>query len=484
MRAISRRRRAEIQRRAAHVRSHGQREQWSVARIVAAIHDEIRDVHSLEAWRLAYGWTRPQALAQLAELYHRDGLHPPLANTQMLTRWEHGTRAVSPEYAVMLCRLYRANPRELGLDTPRPTTPQAIMIGATDWYGSPTRNGHYDQHHHGLGDTPNSGGDGHLAMTGGDQHAPGALSAVRESLQLILDTEGPTGGQLAHDHLDGAIEHYALNYSAYPPAVLFREVQLCRALVARMMPAQPDPQRQHLRMVIGWLSGLMGNLAFHQSDYAGATTHLAAAAQLGIDTHDDRLTAWARGAQSMVARYQGRFIDALTYAEDGYRYARTPITRAQLLAWAQLPALAGLQRHTDADSVLGQARHELDRDPHGETPGRFGFDRAELTLHAADAYITLGRPDQARTYAQTSIDHKRPDTPGWAAATITLAQAEFTQRPDHTAELSHHVLDRIPPNQLRDTTRRRLAVADALLRSINHPRSDELHERLLTLPAL
>lgn len=265
--------------------------------------------------------------------------------------------------------------------------------------------------------------------------------------------------------------------------MLFREVQLCRALISRMMPAQPDPQHRHLRIVIGWLSGLMGNLAFHRSDCAGATTHFAAAAQLGIDIHDDRLAAWARGAQSMVARYQGRFVDALNYAEDGFRYAHSPIARAQLLAWAQLPALAGLQRHADADHVLGQARRELDRDPNGETPGRFGFDRAELALHAADANIILGRPDQARTYAQTSIDHKRPDTPGWAAATITLAQAEFTRRPDHTAELSHHVLDRIPPNQLRDTTRRRLAVADTLLLSINHPRADELHERLRTLPA-
>ncbi|MGB6163230.1 MAG: hypothetical protein WCF33_06780 [Pseudonocardiaceae bacterium] len=174
----------------------------------------------MEAWRLAYGWTRPQTLAQLTELHLRDGLCPPLANTQMLTRWEHGARAVSPEYAVMLCRLYRANPNELGLDTPCPTTPQAAMIGVADWYGSQTRNSHYDQHHHELSDTSNSGGNGHPAMTGGDHDTPSALSAVRESLQLILDTEGPAGGQLAHDHLDGVIEHYALNYSAlrtHPP---------------------------------------------------------------------------------------------------------------------------------------------------------------------------------------------------------------------------------------------------------------------------
>ena len=70
MSKISRSRRAQIQSRARQVRQQGQLAGWSVARIAAAILSDLPDVRPLEAWRLAYGWSRPQVIASITNTLH------------------------------------------------------------------------------------------------------------------------------------------------------------------------------------------------------------------------------------------------------------------------------------------------------------------------------------------------------------------------------------------------------------------------------
>jgi hypothetical protein len=77
-----------------------------------------------------------------------------------------------------------------------------------------------------------------------------------------------------------------------------------------------------------------------------------------------------------------------------------------------------------------------------------------------------------------------PKPPDGAAATLTLARAEAKRaRPDQAAELSLLVLDQIPPERLRETTRQRLTVLAASLALIDQPGIRALHERLRMLPA-
>jgi tetratricopeptide (TPR) repeat protein len=484
MARISRCRRSEIQRRAQGIRVEGQRCGWPAERIAETIRQELPEVLALEAWRLAYGWSRPQALDGVATLYAVDGLRPPPINSAMLCRWEHGQIEPSGEYAAMLCRLYRARPDQLGL----------ASHGVYSVLPTPDEDAWYGRSQGGLrvitvrlaqreGATSGAKeGAAYHPMTG---NGNGELSALRESIQLTLEVEGLAGGSIVHEQLDGAVRYYALNYSKFPPGVLFGEVQRCRALVAGMLrQAQSLGPRRHLEQVAGWQSALLGNLAFHLADYSAALTHLGTAGQLGIHVGDQRLVAWTRGAQSMIARYQGRYPEALELAQDALRYAGTPLVRAQVLAWAELPALAGMQRGPEAVRILSQASDELEADPVGTAPGRFGFDAAEFELHAAEGYLTLGQAEEARTHAQASLDLCRTHTPGWAAATLTLARAEAKRaRPDQAAEFSLLVLDQIPPEQLRETTRQRLAVLDASLAHIDQPGIRALHERLRMLPA-
>jgi tetratricopeptide (TPR) repeat protein len=317
-----------------------------------------------------------------------------------------------------------------------------------------------------------------------------ALAAVRESVELALEAEGPSGGPLATGHLDAAWQYYAARYSAYEPAPLATEVHLTRALVAAMLrQAQSDADRTELRRSGGFLSALAGNLAFHLGDAPAAQIHLSTAARLGTACGDARLTCWSLGAQSMTARAQRRPAEALDLARQAIEHAATPLQRAQVLSWAELPALVGLgpQHRSDALRVIAEAQDQMSADPDGAQPGRFGFDNAELELHIAEASLVLGDHALARAHAQQSQAATSPGRPSWAAATLTLARAEAARgRYPDAAALAHAVLDEIPAASLRETSRARLRALDRDLATAAtaDPGSRDLAERLRALPSL
>jgi transcriptional regulator with XRE-family HTH domain len=318
----------------------------------------------------------------------------------------------------------------------------------------------------------------------------GTLAALRDSISHALKAEGPAGGPLAREQLAVAVRFYDLNFSRFAPALLAVEVNRTRSLVGHMLRhTQPHSAGQDLCRSLGWLSALAGNLAFILADHTAALIHLGTSARLGTATGDDDLVCWSLGAQAMTASAGGRHAEALELARSANGYAHTPLRRAQILAWAELRSLAGLgdQHRADANRMMALAQQQMAADPHGERPGRFGFDVAELDLHLAEATLTLGRPARARAHALASAAHTAVGRPGWAAATLVLARSEAA-RGNHSdaAALAHHVLDIIPPATLRDTSRVRLRDLDADLFTGTMPSRAAcgLRERLRTLPPL
>jgi hypothetical protein len=191
----------------------------------------------------------------------------------------------------------------------------------------------------------------------------------------------------------------------------------------------------------------------------------------------------------MTSRAQDRDAEALDLARQALEYAGTPLRRAQVLAWAELPSLARLggQHRADALSAIGQAQDQMSADPDGSQPGRFGFDDAELHLHIAEAGLLLGDPARARQHAQTSQAATRTGRPSWAAATLTLAQAEAAGgRSSDAAALAHSVLDAIPADSLRQTSRLRLRSLDRNLAATGTAGTEarSLAERIRALPQL
>lgn len=124
---VSRATRAQLAREASRIRAEQQRH----GAAVPAIYDQItRDlpVSPLEAWRLAYGWSRRHVVEAVVEVYRSDGLAPPGLTTAMLCRWEHGQTRPGPEYLYALAHVYGIPPTRLGVPLP---------VRGPGWYGHP-----------------------------------------------------------------------------------------------------------------------------------------------------------------------------------------------------------------------------------------------------------------------------------------------------------------------------------------------------------
>ncbi|MFJ6017463.1 Twin-arginine translocation pathway signal [Streptomyces sp. NPDC092952] len=300
------------------------------------------------------------------------------------------------------------------------------------------------------------------------------LPAIRESVHWAV-SEAPDGSATLVSLAEAAVEHYALNYSKHPPAVLLEEVRETRALLSTAVAGADHEVGVGLRRQVGWLSALLGNLAYHLDDRAGARTHLTLAGAFGESTREPALTAWASGALAMVATARTDWGHARRHAEYGLQHAPEGLRRAQLLGWALLPTLAATGRTAEADDVVDES-DEIMRSA-GELPGRFGYDLAEHRLHVAEAYLTLERFDRAADVARESAAAAPAETPAWVAATLVLALAEARDTPDQAATRALDVLDLIPPPRLRATARERLTRLQRVLGS------SELAERVRTLPA-
>ncbi|MDJ0342773.1 Twin-arginine translocation pathway signal [Streptomyces sp. H10-C2] len=416
------------------------------------------ELTALEAWRLALGWSRPQAIREVAAAYRADGLRPPGLTPAMLCRYEHGREEPGDEYRLMISRAYGARPDQLGLET--------RCLWCHTCASPPSL--HYGQQR----EETFTGRKGTMTTASG-------LPAIRESVQwAVQDTPGGSPALVAL--AEAAVEHYALNYSKHPPAVLFAEVRATRNLLSNAIAAAEPAISRSLRRQVGWLSALLGNLCHHLDDRTGARAHLTLACTFGESTGESALTAWASGALSMVAAARQDWEHAREHADYGLQHAPAGLRRAQLLGWALLPTLAALHQAAEADDVIAESDAIMASGM--ELPGRFGYDRAEHRLHVAEAYLTLERWDLAADVARQSIACAPAETPGWVAATLVLALAEARDTPEQAADRALSVLDLIPPPRLRATSRHRLARLGRLLDS-STSRAAELTERLRTLPA-
>lgn len=460
MGGVTRGRRAEIQREASRIRAQCQRDGHTQERIVTALRTALPELTALEAWRLALGWSRPQAIREVAAVYRSDGLLPPGLTPATLCRYEHGQEEPGDEYRLMISRAYGARPDQLALET-------RCLWCSTCASPPPLHYGQFQR------EETNTSRRGSMTTASG-------LPAIRESVQwAVLDAPGGSPAVVAL--AEAAVEHYALNYSKHPPAVLLEEVRATRNLLSTAVAAADYEIAQGLRRQVGWLSALLGNLAYHLDDRAGARTHLTLAGALGESAQEPALTAWTSGALAMVATARKDWPHARGHAEYGLQHAPEGLRRAQLLGWALLPALAGLKQTSEVDDIVSES-DEIMRTA-VELPGRFGYDRAEHRLHVAEAHLALERFDRAADVALASIAAAPVETPGWVAATLVLALAEARDAPDQAATRALGVLDLIPPPRLRATARDRLTRLGRQLDTSAVSSATELTARLRTLPA-
>jgi hypothetical protein len=114
MRSLSRGERQRATRQASAVRIRCLREGLAPEAIVDEILRQAPLMFALEAWRFAFGWTRPEVCARLDALYEMEELAPPGITSAELCRWEHQQRRPSDQRVDFLCKLYGTRPDRLG----------------------------------------------------------------------------------------------------------------------------------------------------------------------------------------------------------------------------------------------------------------------------------------------------------------------------------------------------------------------------------
>jgi transcriptional regulator with XRE-family HTH domain len=284
------------------------------------------------------------------------------------------------------------------------------------------------------------------------------LGAVLESLRLTLHVEGPGGGPATDEQLELAVRHYARVYWATPAAVLFDQVRQCRQLVGAMLE-RPQPRRRlrHLHVVAGWLSALLGNLAFHLGDYAAAAAHLGAAARLAQAADHRGLIAWVRGAQSMVALYDGRAEAALRLARQGQAVAPGPLARAQLASWGEARALARMGDRRGVLEAVARGSRAIEAAGDDRGPGGvFSFSAGEFEQYCGTACLWLDLPVKAKQHVERALE-LRETVAARAMARLDLAAAQCQLGyPGEASQIAAEALQ-TPDEYLIDPIMRRAA---------------------------
>lgn len=311
------------------------------------------------------------------------------------------------------------------------------------------------------------------------------LGAVLESVRLTLRVEGPAGGPVSHEQLELAVEQYARAYWSTPAGVLFGQVRQCRQLVEGLLDQrQPTGSRQHLHLVAGWLSALLGNLSFHLSDYSAARMHLATAGRLGQEVGHNGLVAWVRGAQSMVELYDDRPEEALRLAREGQALAPNPLVRAQLAGWGEARALARMGERRGVLEAIARGSRAIESSDGDRSPGGvFSFSVGEFEQYCGTACLWLDLPDEARRHAGHAFQ-LRDTIAAKALARLDIATASSRLGdPAEAGQIGAEVLQTPAEYLIDPIVRRATELATSLRRHGSLAEVRDFNERLAALVA-
>jgi transcriptional regulator with XRE-family HTH domain/tetratricopeptide (TPR) repeat protein len=311
------------------------------------------------------------------------------------------------------------------------------------------------------------------------------LGAVLESVRLTLRVEGPAGGPVSHEQLELAVEQYARAYWSTPAGVLFGQVRQCRQLVEGLLDQrQPTGSRQHLHLVGGWLSALLGNLSFHLSDYSAARMHLATAGRLGQEVGHNGLVAWVRGAQSMVELYDDRLEEALRLAHEGQALAPNPLVRAQLASWGEARALARMGERRGVLEAIARGSRAIESSDGDCSPGGvFSFSVGEFEQYCGTACLWLDLPDEAKRHAGHAFQ-LRDTIAAKALARLDIATASSRLGdPAEAGQIGAEVLQTPAEYLIDPIVRRATELATSLRRHGSLAEVRDFNERLAALAA-
>jgi transcriptional regulator with XRE-family HTH domain/tetratricopeptide (TPR) repeat protein len=230
-------------------------------------------------------------------------------------------------------------------------------------------------------------------------------AAARESIELSRQVEASELGPTTLEHLELTVERLGLIFLNTPPEQVSEELGWHRHRATELLTGkQTLAERRHLYVALGWLTGLLGHLAFDLGHYSAARTHCLTALQLAHEADHRELGAWIRSLQAMIALYSGWFQEAADLAWAGEELAMDgTVGRVQLPVLAAR-AYARLGDHRGADAAVHRAEEAFERLSNPARPESvFSVDAARVPFCAGTAYVWLGQPRRAEIYSRRAL---------------------------------------------------------------------------------
>lgn len=228
-------------------------------------------------------------------------------------------------------------------------------------------------------------------------------TSIRESRALdVLLADVPLGEAVtAAEEIAAAL---AVDYLRRPPMPMLAVALDARtAAVHELNRAPSTGQRRDLIRVAGYLSGVLAYAALDLNHADAAAGHAATAWRCAQSAGDPELAAWARGTQSLIARFENDYPTALALARAGLDHAPvTGTSRPRLLAGVAQSA-ANMGDRGAAHRGLDAAGDATDRATADAFGGLFRFSRAKLAYYAGSALMWLPEPADARRAADSAV---------------------------------------------------------------------------------
>ena len=186
---------------------------------------------------------------------------------------------------------------------------------------------------------------------------------------------------------------------------MFEAVRSCRRYVTGLLKGRHTlAEKVRLYGVAGWLSGLLGHLAFDLGERPWvAHGHSATALHLAAEADLHELTAWTRGTQAMIAVYDSRPEEAVAFSEAG-RHVAPAGSPTVVRLWAQeARAWARMGERANVERAMAAAEEAFDCLRQTPTTSIFSFDRPYLPFYGGTAYVWLEAPKLAQASAEQAI---------------------------------------------------------------------------------
>lgn len=233
------------------------------------------------------------------------------------------------------------------------------------------------------------------------------------------------------DRLEIDLRRFMAGYEERPLAQSVTQIGGLWRHAARMMDARPSfAQRKRLASITAKISTMRADALYNAGSPTQARRLTDAAHRLAVAADDHDTAGTARRVRSSLETFEGRAAEALTYARDGQRHARTGPVAASLAAQEARAAALIPTRRPDVVRRAAERATSLafDLPPNQRgVPGVY-FDTyhpVEAAYHATIAHAQAGETTSAHTYADLALPALGSlHLPGYrAVALVNLAVA-------------------------------------------------------------